>query len=290
MKRTTVGEKLFAMFNCVLMLVLVFVAIYPLWYILVASFSSGSAVAMGKVTFWVKDFTFEAYKQIFGTSNLFIAYGNTIFYSVVGTLASMVFTTMAAFTLSIRDLPFKKSLTLLLVFTMWFGAGTMPTYINIINLNLLNTRTAVILMGLVMTWYVILMRSFFDSIPVEMSESAKIDGANEFLLFKDIYLPLSGAAIATIGLYYFVMRWNSYFWAMLILQDENKIPLQVVLKKYIVEMNTNFSESSNMDYTVISRETSIFATIMVSVLPMIVLYPFIQKYFVKGIMIGAVKG
>ena len=290
MKRTTIGEKVFTFFNCILMLVLVFVAIYPLWYILVASFSSGSAVAMGKVTFWVKDFTFEAYKQIFGTSNLFIAYGNTIFYSVVGTLASMVFTTMAAFTLSIRDLPFKKSLTLLLVFTMWFGAGTMPTYINISNLNLMDTRTAVILMGLVMTWYVILMRSFFDSIPVEMSESAKIDGANEFLLFKDIYLPLSGAAIATIGLYYFVMRWNSYFWAMLILQDENKIPLQVVLKKYIVEMNTNFSESSNMDYTVISRETSIFATIMVSVLPMIVLYPFIQKYFVKGIMIGAVKG
>ena len=290
MNRMTLGEKIFTVFNYILMLVLVFVTIYPIWYILIASFSSGNAVSMGKVMFWVKDFTFEAYKQVFGTKNLLTAYGNTILYSVVGTLASMIFTTMAAFTLSIRDLPFKKSLTLLFVFTMWFSAGMMPTYINIRNLHLLNTRTGIILMGLVMTWYVILMRSFFDSIPVEMSESAKIDGANEFLLFKDIYLPLSGAAIATIGLYYFVMRWNSYFWAMIILTDEDKIPLQVVLKKLIVDMNQNFSETANIDYTTTSRETSIFATIMISVVPMIVLYPFIQKYFVKGIMIGAVKG
>ena len=290
MNRMTVGEKIFTVFNYIFMLVLVFITIYPIWYILIASLSSGNAVSMGKVIFWVKDFTFEAYRQIFKTKNLLTAYGNTILYSVVGTLASMIFTTMAAFALSIRDLPFKKSLTLLLVFTMWFGAGMMPTYINIRNLHLLNTRASVILMGLVMTWYVILMRSFFDSIPQEMSESAKIDGANEFLLFKDIYLPLSGAAIATIGLYYFVMRWNSYFWAMILLTDEKKIPLQVVLKKLIVDMNVNFSEATNIDYTTTSRETSIFATIMISVIPMIVLYPFIQKYFVKGIMIGAVKG
>ena len=292
MNRMTVGEKIFTVFNYILMLVLVFLAIYPIWYILIASLSSGSAVAMGRVMFWIdkKDFTFEAYNQIFKTKNLFTSYGNTIFYSVVGTLASMIFTTMAAFTLSIKDLPFKKSLTIFFMFTMWFGAGMMPTFINIRNLHLLDTRTGVILMGLVMTWYLILMRSFFDSIPTEMSESAKIDGANEFLLFKDIYLPLSGAAIATIGLYYFVMRWNSYFWAMMILTDEKKIPLQVVLKKLIVEMNTNFSDSANIDYTVTSRETSIYATIMISVIPMIVLYPFIQKYFVKGIMIGAVKG
>ena len=176
------------------------------------------------------------------------------------------------------------------MFPMWFGAGMMPTYLNIRNLHLLNTRTGIILMGLMTTWNLILMRSFFDSIPVEMDESAKLDGANEFILFKDIYLPLSGAAIATISLYYFVTRWNSYFWAMILLTDEKKIPLQVVLKKLIVEMNVNFSEATNIDYTVTSRETSIFATIMISVIPMLVIYPFIQKYFVKGIMIGAVKG
>lgn len=290
MKRMTLGEKIFNVINYIFMILLVFVAIYPVYYVLIASLSSGSAVSMGKVIFWVKDFTFEAYRQIFKTKNLLTAYGNTVFYSVVGTLASMAFTTMAAFALSIRDLPFKKSLTLLFMFTMWFGPGMMPTYLNIRNLHLLDTRTSVILMGLVMTWYLILMRSFFESIPIEMSESAKIDGANEFVLFRSIYLPLSGAAIATIGLYYFVMRWNSYFWAMILLSDEKKIPLQVVLKKLIVDMNVNFSEATNIDYTVTSRETSIFATIMISVIPMIVLYPFIQKYFVKGIMIGAVKG
>lgn len=290
MNRMTVGEKIFTVINHIFMVFLVFITIYPVYYVLIASLSSGSAVSMGKVIFWVKDFTFEAYRQIFKTKNLLTSYGNTIFYSVFGTLASMAVTTMAAFALSVRDLPFKKSLTLLFVFTMWFSPGMMPTYLNIRNLHLLNTRTGIILMGLVMTWYLILMRSFFDSIPTEMSESAKIDGANEFLLFKDIYLPLSGAAIATIGLYYFVMRWNSYFWAMIILNDEKKIPLQVVLKKLIVDMNVNFSEATNIDYTTTSRETSIFATIMISVIPMLVLYPFIQKYFVKGIMIGAVKG
>lgn len=290
MNRMSPGEKVFTVINHIFMVVLVFIAIYPIYYVLIASLSSGNAVSMGKVIFRIEDFTFEAYRQIFRTKNLLTSYGNTIFYSVVGTLASMTFTTMAAFTLSIRDLPFKKSITLLFMFTMWFGAGMMPTYLNIRNLHLLDTRTGIILHGLVMTWYLILMRSFFESIPVEMSESAKIDGANEFVLFRSIYLPLSGAAIATIGLYYFVMRWNSYFWAMILLTDEKKIPLQVVLKKLIVDMNVNFSEATNIDYTVTSRETSIFATIMISVIPMIILYPFIQKYFVKGIMIGAVKG
>lgn len=290
MNRMTIGEKIFSVINVIFMLLLVFITVYPIWYVLIASLSSGSAVSSGKVIFWIKDFTFEAYRQIFGTKNLLLSYGNTIFYSVVGAAASMICTLLAAFTLSIRDLPFKKALTLLFMFPMWFGAGMMPTYLNIRNLHLLNTRTGIILMGLMTTWNLILMRSFFDSIPVEMDESAKLDGANEFILFKDIYLPLSGAAIATISLYYFVTRWNSYFWAMILLTDEKKIPLQVVLKKLIVEMNVNFSEATNIDYTVTSRETSIFATIMISVIPMLVIYPFIQKYFVKGIMIGAVKG
>ena len=290
MNRMTTGEKIFNVTNSIFMVMLVFLTVYPIWYVLIASLSSGAAVSSGKVIFWIKDFTWEAYRQIFRTKNLLNSYGNTVFYSVVGAAASMVFTTTAAFTLSIRDLPFKKSLTMIFMFVMWFGPGMMPTYLNIRNLHLLDTRTGIILMGLMSTWNLILMRSFFESIPKEMDESAKIDGANEFVLFRDIYLPLSGAAIATISLYYFVTRWNSYFWSMILLTDEKKIPLQVVLKKLIVEMNVNFSEAANIDYTVTSRETSIFATIMISVIPMIVIYPFIQKYFVKGIMLGAVKG
>lgn len=290
MKRTTTGEKIFTVFNYILMIILVFITVYPIWYVAVASFSSGEAVTTGKVMFWVKDFTLDAYTQVFGTKNLLTSYMNTIYYAVVGTLLSMVLTTTAAFGLSRRYFPFKKQITLFFMFTMWFSAGMMPTYINIRNLGLLDTRLGIILMGAVSTWNMILMRSFFESIPVEMDESAKLDGATDWVLFKNIYLPLSTAAIATISLYYFVGSWNAYFWSMLILTDEKKIPLQVILKKLIVEMNANFSESSNVDYTVTSRETTIFATIMISIVPMMILYPFIQKYFVKGIMIGAVKG
>lgn len=290
MKRTTTGEKIFTVLNHILMVILVFVTVYPIWYVAVASFSSGEAVTTGKIIFWVKDFTLDAYIQVFVTKNLLTSYMNTIYYAVVGTLLSMVLTTTAAFGLSRRDFPFKKQITLFFMFTMWFGAGMMPTYINIRNLGLLDTRLGIILMGAVSTWNLILMRSFFDSIPVEMDESAKLDGATDWALFTKIYLPLSTAAIATISLYYFVGSWNAYFWSMLILTDEKKIPLQVLLKKLVVEMNANFSESSNVDYTVTSRETTIFATIMISIVPMMILYPFIQKYFVKGIMIGAVKG
>ena len=290
MKRRTKGENVFAICNYIFMVFLAFTMVYPIWYVLIASFSSGAAVNSGRVFFLIKDFTLEAYRQILATKNLLNSYLNTVFYSVAGTALSMALTTTAAFGLSRKNFPFKKQITLLFMFTMWFSAGMMPTYLNIRNLGLLDTRVGILLMGAISTWNLMLMRSFFDSIPAEMDESAKLDGATDTQIFKDIYLPLSTAALMTIALYYFVGRWNAYFWSMLILSDEKKIPLQVVLKKLIVEMNTNFSESANIDYTVTSRETFVFATIMISVIPMMILYPFIQKYFVKGIMIGAVKG
>ena len=290
MKRTTLGEKIFNIFNYILMVLLVLITIYPVWYVAVASFSSGEAVSTGKVMFWIKDFTFEAYRKVFATKNLGTAYMNTIYYATVGTLVSMILTTTAAFGLSRKSFPFKKQITLFFMFTSWFSAGIMPTYINIRNLGLLDTRLGIILMGAVSTWNLILMRSYFESIPQEMDESARLDGATNWELFKSIYLPLSGPALATISLYYFVGSWNAYFWSMLILTDEKKIPLQVILKKLIVELNMNFSETAGVDFTSISRETTVFATIMISMVPMLILYPFVQKYFVKGIMIGAVKG
>lgn len=290
MKRTTLGEKIFTVFNYILMMVLVFITLYPIWYVAVASFSSGEAVSTGKVMFWIKEYTFEAYRQVFATKNLLNSYMNTILYATVGTAVSMVLTTTAAFGLSRKEFPFKKQITLFFMFTMWFGAGIMPVYLNIRNLGLLDTRLGIILMGAVSTWNMILMRSFFESIPDELDESAKLDGASDWVLFKSIYLPLSGAALATISLYYFVGRWNAYFWSMLILTDEKKIPLQVILKKLIVELNMNFSETAGIDYSATSRETTVYATIMISIVPMMILYPFVQKYFVKGIMIGAVKG
>jgi len=290
MKRKSKGGIIFDVVLTCFMLVLVFVTIYPLWYVLVASFSSAEAVTTGKVIFWVKDFCTDAYAQAFRTKNLITAYENTIFYSVVGTFLSISMTCLGGYVTSKKRLAGRNIFITIIMITMWFSAGTMPTYLNIRNLGLMNTRTGILLLGAVSAFYLILMRTFFEGVPDAMEESAKIDGASDFTIFLKIYLPLSGAAIVTIILYYFVDRWNGYFWSMILLKDESKIPLQVLLKKLVVEMNATYTESSSYDYTTTSRETMIFATIMVSTLPIVAIYPFIQRFFVKGVTVGAVKG
>ena len=288
--KKTLGEKIFDTCNFILMLLIIFVSLYPLWYVLVASFSKGIHVTNGKVIWWIKEFTWDAYKTMFNDGKIFVAYGNTIFYSIVGTAVNLILTALGAYALSKQRLRGRSMINKIILLSMWFNAGMIPTYIGFRNLGLMNTRLAVILCGAISTYYVILMRTYFESIPDAMEEAAKIDGASDFKIFTTVYLPLSTASIMTIGLYYFVGRWNSYFWAMLLLKDENKIPLQVLLKKLVVEMTQNNSELGQIDYTITSRETTIFATIVVSTLPMIIIYPFIQKFFVKGVMIGAVKG
>ena len=288
--KKSISEKCFDTFNIILMIVIMFITLYPLWYVLVASFSSGIEVTNGNVVWWIKDFETEAYTRIFEDSSIWISYANTIFYSVVGTLLSVVLTSLGAYPLSKKRLRGKKFLTGFILLSMWFTPGTIPMYICLRNLNLLDSRMGILMLGAAQTFYVILMRTYFESIPDSMEEAAKIDGASDFQVFLNIYMPLSVASIVTIALYYFVIRWNSYFWAMIILKDPNKIPLQVLLKKFVVEMTANNSELSKIDYTVTSRETTIFATIVISTIPMIVLYPFIQRFFVKGVMIGAVKG
>ena len=288
--KKTLGEKIFDTCNFILMLLIIFVSLYPLWYVLVPSFSKGIHVTNGKVIWWIKEFTWDAYKTMFNDGKIFVAYGNTIFYSVVGVIVNLVLTSFGAYALSKQRLRGRTMINKIILLSMWFSAGMIPTYIGFRNLGLMNTRLAVILCGAISTYYVILMRTYFESIPDAMEEAAKIDGASDFKIFTTVYLPLSTASIMTIGLYYFVARWNAYFWAMLLLKDENKIPLQVLLKKLVVEMTQNNSELGQIDYTITSRETTIFATIVVSTLPMIIIYPFIQKFFVKGVMIGAVKG
>lgn len=284
------GEKCFDIFNVVMMLLIIFITLYPLWYVLVASLSSGTAVTNGEVVWWIKDFEFEAYARLFRDNSIWIAYGNTIFYSVVGTAFSVALTALGAYVLSKKRLRGRKFFNGFILMSMWFTAGQIPTYINMRNLNLLDSRLGIILFGGIATFYVILMRTYFESIPDSMEEAAKIDGASDFQIFTKVYLPLSVASIVTIALYYFVMRWSSYFWAMILIKDPNKIPLQVLLKKAIVEMSVNNSDLANIDYSVTSRETTIYATIIISTLPMLIIYPFIQKFFVKGVMVGAVKG
>jgi putative aldouronate transport system permease protein len=264
--------------------------LYPFVYVLAASFSSADAVITGKVLFYPVEFTLESYKNVLREDGIWLAYGNTIYYTVVGTFVNMLFTILGAYPLSKKRVMGRASINFFIAFTLLFNPGMIPTYLNIKELGLLNTRASIIFAFAVSTWLVILMRTFFQSIPDEMEEAAKVDGASDALILWKIYLPLSVPALATLSLFYAVSRWNSYFWAMVLLRDDDKIPLQVLLKKLIVEMKPTEEMMAAADVPVFSEETIIYTTIIVSVAPIIAVYPFIQKYFVKGIMVGSVKG
>ena len=272
------------------MAVVVVITLYPLWYILIASFSDATEVASGKVLLAVRGFNIEAYKRTFETEHIWSSYLNTIFYTVFGTLLSMVLTTIGSYALSKKRLRGRKGIMIFIMITMWFSAGLIPTYLTYRTLHLLDTRTGILLCGAVSSFYLIIMRTFFENIPESMEESAKLDGASDMRILISIYLPLSTASLLTIGLYYMVQRWNSYFWAMILLNDTSKVPLQVVLKKLIVTMSGLFDNADGSDITVMSAETLVYATIVIAAAPMLFVYPFIQRFFVKGVMIRAVKG
>jgi putative aldouronate transport system permease protein len=286
----TTGEKLFGAFNTLLMLLLVFVTLYPLYYVIISAFSEPTAVATGAVTLLPVGFELASFKKVIGMDNIWTAYGNTVFYAVFGTLVSMVLTILGAYPLSKRRMKGRKVITFFVLATMWFSAGMIPVYQNFQNLNLLDSRLGILLCFAVDTFNVILLRTFFENVPDSMEESAKMDGASDLVILTRIYLPLSAAALATITMYYFVARWNAYFWSMLLLKDQSLVPLQVLLKKLIVEVSYNVNEAADFSASVMTEQTIVYATIVVAVIPMLVLYPFIQRFFVKGIMVGAIKG
>ncbi|MGE7823320.1 carbohydrate ABC transporter permease [Paenibacillus sp. NPDC093718] len=282
------GEKIFYGCNYVLLSLIALATLYPFLYVLSASISSPEAVVTGEVLLFPKNLTIEAYQAVFAEKEMWSGYANTIFYTVVGTLTSMAFTICGAYALSKKRLFGRTFFNLLISFTMVFQAGMIPTYLNFRDLDLLDTRTGIILGFAITTYNVIILRAFFQSIPEEIEEAARIDGASEAGVLFRVVLPLSKAAIATITLFYAVSRWNGYFWAMILLKDTDKIPLQVLLNRLVVQMKP--SDTMLMDSAFSIGETIIYATIIVAVIPIVIVYPFIQKYFVKGVMIGSLKG
>lgn len=285
----TKGEKIFGVINLFIMIIVMFITLYPLWYVFIASFSNPMDVTRGLVVLWPSGFELSSYIKVLNTPNIWTSYGNTIFYSVIGTATSIVLTVLGAYPLSKKRLRGRKFFMLLCLLTMWFNAGMLPTLLNFRNLGLADSRLGIILCYSVSTFYVILMRTFFENVPDSMEESAKIDGASDWSVLLNIYVPLSIPALATISLYYFVGRWNSYFWSMILLQDQGKVPLQVILRRLIVEVS-NTATDSDFVPTELSEKTFIYATIVFSVVPMLMMYPYIQRFFVKGIMVGAIKG
>ncbi len=293
--KKSIGERLFNVFNVLFMLALMFVMAVPLWHVLMASLSdSGEIVrAAGEgVMLWPRGFNFDAYRLVAKNPNIFNGYKITILVVVAGTLMSVVITSFGAYALSRKNLMWKGLVNRMIVFTMLFSGGLIPTYIIINNVyHLGNNLLVLILPGIVSQWNLMVMRTSFEGIPESLIESAKIDGANDFtILFKIVY-PTSMAIIVVMILFYGIGYWNAWFNAMLYIRNRSLFPLQLILREILLQNSTNAmtTDIALSDKGSVSESIK-YALIVVSTLPILCLYPFLQKYFVKGVMIGAVKG
>ncbi len=285
------GERSFEIMACIFCIIITVLSLYPIYYIFIAAFSNPYAVQSGQVLFTTVGFTTASMKAALEISGLWSAYGNTLYYTVFGVLVNMIFTTTMAYALSKKRLLFRKQFNLLVVFTMWFNAGILPFYITLNNYNMLNSRLAILFAFAINAYNLMVMRSFFEQIPEALEEAAVIDGASNVRIFTSIYLPLSKPALITVGMFYVVTRWNNYFWTMVLITDDSKIPLQVLLKKLIVDRTVGAADAAIVTVnSATSPTTIIYAVIIIAIVPMLILYPFVQKYFKTGATLGAVKG
>lgn len=284
------GERIFTWTIYGILILFCALIIFPLLHIISGSFSDPMSLLRGEVSFWPKGFTLTMYEKVFKDSSIWRGYRNTIFYTVMGTAISVAITTCAAYSLSRKDFYGKNIFMGMFVFTMFFNGGMIPTFLIVQRLNLLNTFWALILPTAVSTYNLIIMRTFFQStIPFELVESASLDGCTDLGIFFRIVLPLSGPIIAVMVLFYGVGQWNAWFPALLYLRDRALSPLQMVLREVLIESDISNMAGSSGDVEIIGDGLK-YATMVVATVPIMCLYPFLQKYFVKGVMIGAVKG
>ena len=301
MQRRTMSDKAFDIINLVLLLMITLVILYPLYFTVIASLSDPYAVVRGEVLFWIKDFTIEPYKNVFANEEIWTGYYNSIINTVLAVLYNLVITIPAAFVMSRRNLKGVNLFMGFFVFTMYFSGGMIPSYLLVKDLGLMNTRWALILPIGFSVYNMIIARTFFQStLSEELFEAARIDGCSVFGTFFKIVLPLSGAIIAVIALYVAVGHWNSWFNALLYITDKKLYPLQYILRSILIQnqemniINTQGMQNAEMVQYFVRRkymaEGMKYSLIFISSLPMLIAYPFVQKYFVKGVMIGAIKG
>ncbi|ASS68362.1 MULTISPECIES: carbohydrate ABC transporter permease [unclassified Paenibacillus] len=279
------GSRLFDAANILFMLLLMAVMVYPMIYVISASISSNALVASGEVLLWPKGITTAAYDQLVGNRDVWISYWNTIRYSAVQVALTLLVTAGMAYPLSKKWLPGRKPILLMAAFTLLFGGGMIPTFLVVQKLGLLDSIWAIVLPSLVSTWYLFIMRTFFEALPEELEDAATIDGCNPLQVLLRVVLPLSMPVMATIGLFTAVNQWNSFFDALIYLNDRSLYPLQIMLRNILIAGETVQGEG---DLT--HLETLKYAMIVIATLPILCVYPFIQKYFVQGAMIGGVKG
>lgn len=289
--KISTGYRIFQIFNFCIMAIIVFFTLYPFVYLVAQSFSSEAAIYAGKVGFLPVDFTTKTYKVILSKPDFFVYYGNTIFYSIVGTIISLIGTAILAYPLSKKRLVANKFFVPFVVFTMFFAGGMIPNYILIAQaLHMRDTMWAIIIPGCISTYNVLLMKSFFSSLPEELEEAAAVDGMSTYGIFTKIIIPLSKPILATMFLFYIVGIWNNWFGPFLYLDSKEKWPVALYLRQIIMgatgttEMGASSDEASQIAANVKS------CCMVLTAAPIICIYPFVQKYFVKGMMMGSVKG
>ncbi|SFA95719.1 carbohydrate ABC transporter membrane protein 2, CUT1 family [Poseidonocella pacifica] len=283
------GDRLFVIVNMVLIGLFALSTLYPFIYIASLSLSSGFEARAGNVILTPVGWTLEAYKRVLAEPMFWISYKNTFIYTIFGTLTSLAFIIPGAYALSRSQLYGRRFWNLAVAFTMWFNAGLIPFFLNMRDLGLLDSYLGIIIGFAVNGFNIILLRNFFEGIPQSFEEAARMDGATEFQVLWKVFVPLSKPAIATVALFCIVSRWNGFFWAMVLLQDEDKIPLQVYLRHTISELTDDEEFASTLLTASYSVETVSAAIIVCSIIPILLIYPFLQKYFTKGILLGGVK-
>ncbi|TMV44209.1 carbohydrate ABC transporter permease [Paenibacillus mesophilus] len=297
MNREAWSDRVFDTVNKLFLLVVLIAVLYPLVYVVSASISDPVYVNQGKMWLFPRGITFEGYTRVFQNPEIWTGYRNTILYTAGGTLINLLFTIPGAYALSRKDLKGRSVLMGLIVFTMFFGGGLIPTFLLVSGLGMLDTVWALLIPNAVAVYNLIICRTFFqNNIPRELQESAEIDGCSNTMLFLKIVLPLSAPIIAVMGLYYGVAHWNSYFSAIIYIKDRSLYPLQLILREILVQ--NQMSDTMLMtgdDMEAMAKQARIadiikYAVMIVSSLPIIIVYPFMQRYFMKGVLIGSVKG
>lgn len=292
--KKSIGEKVFDTANVVFLILFSITAVYPFLNVMSISFSTSSAANAYGLKLWPQELSLDGYRAVFANKLIWTGYYNTIFRTVLGTFLNVIFSVMCAYPLSKKYLPHRNLFTAFIVFTMFFSGGLIPNYLLIKELGLLDSRWSLILPGLIAAFTMIIVRNYFMSLPEEVEESARIDGANDMRILFSIVLPMSMPIIATISLWYAVAHWNAWFDSLLYISDPNKAVLGNVLRKIVIEGSSQFQQfdqgfNQNGQATV-TPDIIKAATIMVATVPIICVYPFVQKYFVKGVIVGSLKG
>lgn len=293
-KNSSAGDKVFIILVYVLLSAVMLIVLYPLIYIVSASFSDPQAVVSGKVVLWPVDVTLRGYKAVFKNPKILTGFINSFIYMGVGTVVNLIMTMLCAYPLSRKEFTARNKIAALFVFTMYFSGGLMPTYMVVNKLGLINTRWAMIIPSAMSTYNMIIARTYMvNSIPDELYEAAQIDGCSPFKYLLKVIVPLSKPILAVLALYYGIAKWNNYFDAMLYINDASLQPLTIVLREILIQNQidpTMLTDASAMAKLQGMTELLKYAVIVVASVPVLAIYPFVQKYFVKGVAIGAVKG